>query len=434
MNILMLTNIYKPLVGGITRSIDAFASEFRRRGHHVLIVAPEFGDDTPEEPGVVRMPAVPNMYRRQYPWPLPIPGLVHQTIGDFGPDVIHTHHPFLLGAAGQRESVLWDLPLVYTHHTKHHEYVQLGAARRRLLADLVWSVTLSYCELCDMLITPSRSIRSMLAEAGVERPMEVVPTGIDAARLGRGDGARARREYGIPDDAFVIGSVGRLEPEKNWCFLAPTLAQYLRQHGRVHCLVAGEGQLTGRIREAFARHGVETRLHLTGTLEGQPLIDAYHALDVFAFASHTETQGLVLIEAMAAGKPVVAVEASGVVDVVQDGKNGRLIEDEDDEAFRGALDAIQTMDSEDRRVMAQAARETAESLSLENCAERVLDVYQRAVDTREQMRQAASSDWPSPMRFLHYQWRAWSLLLENARQVMRRAEPSEAETPPSGKS
>jgi 1,2-diacylglycerol 3-alpha-glucosyltransferase len=415
----MLTNVYTPLVGGVTRSIQAVAGEVRRRGHRVLIIAPRFGEATPgDEEDVVRIPALPNMYRQRYAWPLPIPGFVHGTIRQFGPDVIHTHHPFLLGAAGQRQSALWDLPLVYTHHTRYRMYMERALGASQMSTELLWSLTMSYCDLCDVLIAPSRDIASMLEEGGVERRIEVIPTGVDFERFRRGDGRRARRAQGIPEEAFVVGSVSRLEPEKNWDFLARTAARYLKEEPRAHFLAVGDGELAGAIRAAFRRAGVADRLHAPGTLEGQPLVDAYHAMDVFAFASHTETQGLVVTEAMAAGLPVVAIAASGVRDVVADGHNGRLLDAEDTESFLAALRWAAKLDDDARRRFAEAARRTAADLSIAQCAGKILDAYRTAIEGRARLREADAGVWPSPLRFLRYQWQTWSRLLEVAGQSL----------------
>jgi len=419
MNVLMLTNVYTPLVGGITRSIQAVAGELRRREHEVLIIAPRFGEGTPsDEQGVVRIPAVPNVYRQRYAWPLPIPGFVHGTIRDFGPDVIHTHHPFLLGKAGQRESVLWNLPVVYTHHTRYREYMEKSQGHSQLTTELLWSLTISYCDLCDVLIAPSRSIASMLEEAGVRRDIEVIPTGVDFERFRRGDGAAVRRAEAIPEDAFVVGSVSRLEPEKNWEFLAPAAARYVKENPGAHFLAVGEGSSAERIRAAFRRQGVAERLHMPGTLEGERLVDAYHAMDVFAFASHTETQGMVVTEAMAAGLPVVALDASGVRDVMVDGENGRLLDDEDPESFLAALDWVRELDDGARRRLAESARRTAADLSIGNCTGRILDVYRTAIEARARLQGEGREAWPSSLRFLRYQWQTWSRLLEVAGQSL----------------
>lgn len=419
MNILMLTNIYTPLVGGITRSIQAVTGELRSAGHRVLIVAPQFtSDEPPEEEGVIRIPSVPNAYRHRYAWPLPIPGFLRTTIRDFEPDVIHSHHPFLLGTAGQRQSVLWDIPLVYTHHTWYRKYMETSLGASKLATELLWSLTVSYCDLCDVVIAPSQTIADVLKEGGVDRTIVIVPTGVDAERFAGGNRQRGRRAEGIPEDAFLAGSVSRVEPEKNPQFLAPTVAAFLKTNPRAHFLLVGEGNSAEEVRAAFEAAGVADRFHAPGTLEGQRLVDAYAAMDVFAFASHTETQGMVVTEAMAAGLPVVALDASGVRDVVVDRENGRLLKEEDADAFVAALDGMARRDEETCARMADAARRTALEFSLPNCTRRIVEAYRTAIDHRSQLREEGEMAGASSMRFLRYQWQAWSRMLEVAGEAL----------------
>ncbi len=411
----MLTNIYTPCVGGITRSIEAFRREFLRRGHEVLVVAPEFPGRPTVEEGVIRCPAIPRVYRNRYSLPLPLPGYLQPALQDFSPDVIHSHHPFLLGSTAQRISAVWQVPLVYTHHTRYRLYMETSP---KPLVELVWSLTVAYCELCDALIAPSNSIREMLEEAGIDRPIEVVPTGLDFERFRRGDGRRARAAAQVPAEAPLVGYVGRLEPEKNPGFLARAVAGYLEQNPDAHFLLVGEGLSRAEIEAVFGKRGVADRLHATGLLEGQDLVDAYHALDVFAFASHTETQGMVLGEAMAAGVPVVALEASGVRDLLVDGHNGRMLEAESESQFVAALNEVTRLPSARRRAMREAARQTARDMSIARCAERALAIYDRLAQARPVPAEGTPEAVARPMRLLDYEWKAWSKIVEAMSQAI----------------
>src|SRR5262249_7317091 len=162
----------------------------------------------------------------------------------------------------------------------------------------------SFANKCDHVVAPSQSVADILRERGVSVPVSAIPTGIDPGRFAEGDGRAARARHGVPEGAFVVGHVGRLAPEKNLPFLARAVAGFLRTCERAHFLVVGSGPSEEEVGRTFADAGLADRLHLTGTLEGQELADAYHALDVFAFASQSETQGMVLAEAMTAGVPV----------------------------------------------------------------------------------------------------------------------------------
>src|SRR5690606_36914192 len=129
----------------------------------------------------------------------------------------------------------------------------------------------------------------------------------------------------IPPDSLIVGHVGRLAPEKNLSYLAEGVALFLQREAAARFLVVGDGPWRKELKDVFARHGVADRLLLAGKRTGRTLREAYRAMDVFAFASLSETQGMVLAEAMAAGVPVVALNASGVREMVRDGSNGFLL-------------------------------------------------------------------------------------------------------------
>jgi glycosyltransferase involved in cell wall biosynthesis len=415
MNLLMLTNVYTPYVGGIARSVQAFRAAYLARGHHVLIVAPYFERQPEEEEGVVRFPAVVKAYRNRYSLPLPIPGYLHGVLRDFKPDVIHSHHPFLLGTTAQRISAIWQVPLVYTHHTRYCSYLQsepdTATPVANLAADLVWTLTIAYCELCDLLIAPSESIRTMLLDAEISRPIEVVPTGVDFDRFRDGDRAKARAAHHVPPDAFLVGHAGRLEPEKNLLVLAEEAAEVLARHTRAHFLLVGEGTLRDEIVARFKSAGVAERLHVAGVLQGHELVDSYHAMDVFAFASKTETQGMVLSEAMAAGVPVVALEGSGVNDLMVDFRNGRLMDADRPGGLIEGLEWVLRLSPRRRDALQEAARETARSVSMSICADRMLRLYEELIKKTTASERGLLS---RSLRFLDFERKAWSRLFEAA--------------------
>ena len=160
-----------------------------------------------------------------------------------------------------------------------------------------------YANMCQHVIAPSQSVRDILVKRRVISPITVVPMGVNVQAFGRGRAKLFRRKNRIPPDALVIGHVSRLAPEKNLDFMVPALIEALKKDGRVHALIIGRGPSVPMIRSKFKQAGLQKRLHLPGYLDGQNLIDAYHDMDVFAFTSLSETQGIVLIEALAAGVP-----------------------------------------------------------------------------------------------------------------------------------
>lgn len=370
-----MTNTYLPHVGGVARSVESFARTFRRLGHRVLIVAPEFEGTPPFEADVVRMPAIVRFNGSDFSVPMPVPGRVAAAIDRFAVEVVHSHHPFLLGDTALRVASSRNLPVVFTHHTLYERYTHYvpgdSPAMKRFVIDLV----VGYCNLCDAVIAPSESIRDLIAERGVTSPITVIPTGVQVERFASGDGPGFRAAEGIAPEALVVGHVGRLAPEKSLDLLARAVGRFMAERPEARFVVVGSGPSAEGIRRRLEERGVAERLHLTGTLNGSRLVDAYHAMDLFAFASRTETQGMVLTEAMAAGVPVVALDAPGVREVVRDRENGRLVMGPNEEELALALAWVADLDPGERARVAEAVAATAASFSLETTARKALDFY-----------------------------------------------------------
>jgi 1,2-diacylglycerol 3-alpha-glucosyltransferase len=402
-NILMMTNTFTPFVGGVSRSVTAFADELRKMGHRVVIVAPEF-ENTPEsEEDVIRIPAIQHFNGSDFSLVLPIPGYLSAHLERFKPDIVHSHHPHLLGGTAVRVASRFECPLVFTYHTMYEYYLHYVPAHAKRLRQFVVNLVTGYCNLCDHIVTPSQSVADIIRQRGVEVPMDIVPTGVYAERFENGDGRAFRRSRRIPERASVVGYVGRLAPEKNLSFLAEAVSRFVTRTAEGHFLVVGSGPSEQDVRDVFDRQGQSDRLHITGSLEGQALIDAYHAMDAFVFASHTETQGMVLTEAMAAGKPVVAVDAPGVREVVRDRRNGRLVHSEDARAFAEAIAEVAQASREEGNAYRQAARATAAAFSMEASARRLVKVYEKVLG-REVLESKDESAWGRAIEEIKAEW------------------------------
>ncbi|HPD47332.1 MAG TPA: glycosyltransferase [Anaerohalosphaeraceae bacterium] len=407
MNILMMTNTYRPYVGGVARSVEAFTEEFRRRGHRVLVVAPRYENARDDEPGLIRVPAIQNFNGSDMSVRVAIPGLLAAKLANFAPDVVHAHQPFLMGDAALRVAVGRNLPLVFTYHTMWESYGHYVPGDSPVMRRFIVALATGYANLCDTVIAPSRSIRNLLMSRGVQSPVAIIPTGIEVDRFAEGDGNAFRRRTGIPAGAYVVGHVGRLAREKNHSFLARAVARFIGDADNRYFVVVGDGPMREHIETIFADCGLTDRLFAVGRLEGKHLIDAYAAFDVFAFASKTETQGLVLIEAMAAGVPAVALDARGVREVVRDRHNGAILNDQDVDAFADALEWIASRFPDERRQLAENAVQTARRYQLDRCAARTLQLYQNVIHIKKE-KPAADTLWESAMRKLNAEWKVWS--------------------------
>ncbi|MFO7871456.1 MAG: glycosyltransferase [Kiritimatiellia bacterium] len=325
MNIAMFTNAYKPIIGGVERSIETFAEDLDQMGHRVLIVTLQVAGAEQSEETIFRLPAIKKVGGTEFSVKLPVPTNLRERLDDFRPDVIHSHHPFMLGDTAIRVARRRGLPLVFTHHTLYERYTYLFKRDSEALQRVAMAIATEYANLCDLVVAPTGSIERMTGERGVQVPIEIIPSGVDVAMFSGGRRQQFRKEHGIPEHAFTAGYLGRVVEAKNMRFLAEAGALFLARNKDARFLIVGDGESAEAVKSRFSRKGVADRLVTTGSLTGEAVADAYSAMDVFAFASKTDTQGIVLIESFCAGIPVVALDASGSRDIVENGENGAVL-------------------------------------------------------------------------------------------------------------
>lgn len=417
MKICMMTNTYLPHVGGVARSVSTFAAEYIRLGHEVLVIAPRLPGrvSARAEAIVERVAAVQNFNGSDFSVRLPLATALSSRLDAFAADIIHAHHPFLLGDTALRIATNRNVPVVFTHHTRYEDYVHYVPFASPALRRAAIQLSTEFANLCDGVLAPSASIANLIRRRGVTVPVKVVPTGIDLAAFARGNRAGFRQRCGLPARAFVVGHVGRLAPEKNLPYLAEAVAQFIRRQPDAWFLVVGGGPAEETLREIFTRHGVAHRLVLAGSRTGASLADAYRAMDVFAFSSLSETQGLVVTEAMAAGLPVVALRASGVREVVRDGQTGFLLPSNTAPgAFAKQLARLHA-ERALRRQFSRAASATAVNFSREHCAREALAFYEEIRrNTRRERLQLQHHPWLMLQERIGVEW---NLLARNARAL-----------------
>jgi 1,2-diacylglycerol 3-alpha-glucosyltransferase len=406
MKICMMTNTYLPHVGGVARSVSTFAEEFIREGHEVLVVAPEFdGKPLPAkaEAIVERVPSLRNFNGSEFSVRLPLATALSDRLEAFQADIIHAHHPFLLGDTALRVSMNKNVPIIFTHHTRYEDYTHY-VPFSDAMKEVAIQIPTHFANLCDGVIAPSESIARMIRRRGVTTPIAVIPTGIDVKAFASAEGARFRERMKIPPGCLVIGHVGRLALEKNLGFLAEGVAQFLEREKDARFLVVGDGPWREELQAVFQQHGVGDRLLLAGKRTGRVLREAYRAMDVFAFASKSETQGMVVAEAMAAGLPVVALNASGVREVVRDGENGFLLPANASETeFADAL--VKCSEPKVRAELSRHAQITSGQFSEEQSARKAIAFYEETRKaTRARRLLYHLSPWAAMLKRIGLEW------------------------------
>ena len=322
MRILMVSDVYFPRVNGVSTSIETFRRTLEGLGVEVRLVVPRYGDES-EEAGVIRVAGRPvpgDPEDRLVGWPA-----MHRAVLEAAGDcnLIHVQTPFVAHYAGLKAARTLGLPVVATYHTLFEEYLQHYA--RLIPAGWLRGQARAFsrrqCNALDAVVVPSTAMRERLESYGVTTPLHVLPTGIPTDRFARGDGAVFRARHGIPPGQPVALFVGRVAHEKNIGFLLEAMVHTRRQCPDALLVVAGEGPARADLQARVAPLGLTDAVRFIGYLDRRDALpDCYAAADVFAFASRTETQGLVLLEAMAAGLPVVALSEMGTTDILDAGR------------------------------------------------------------------------------------------------------------------
>jgi len=376
--VLFISDVYFPRVNGVSTSIRTFREDLARRAVETVLVAPEYeGSQHPDEPGVIRVPAgtVPkDPEDRRLRWSALGRALERLRPMEF--DLVHIQTPFVAHYAGTRFARRCRIPCVETYHTFFEEYVHhyVPALPRVVGRALARSVTRSQCRDVQALIAPSEPLRQSLLGYGVRTPVHVVPTGLPADRFAPGDGSRFREHARLPAGRPLVTYVGRVAHEKNIEFLVRMFVRVREHVPEALLVIAGEGPAREPLRRLVAGLGLESDVHFAGYLDrNTTLLDCYAAAAVFVFASRTETQGLVLLEAMAQGAPIVSTAELGTRSVLLP-ECGAVVVEERIEPFAKAVVRVLTHPGL-ASALSQRGRPYARAWSSAAMAGRMADLY-----------------------------------------------------------
>lgn len=367
---------YPPVINGAAVAVDLLCEEFSKR-HLVEAFAPAYRGYV-DRRVVHRFPAYHAPGHGDYPLAIPFSPGIRKQFQKASFQVVHTHSPFALGQVGRRWARQQRIPVVTTYHTLYVEYahyvpllpVGLSAAYLRALSR-------NYCNACDQVVVPTEPVKQVLLQYGVRRPIHVIPTGLKLRPPEAPDPAFPRQALGIPAGAPVVLYAGRVAPEKNLELLFQAFARLATASPEAHLVLCGAGPAEHDARRWAGETGAADRIHFAGAVPPERMPLVYAAAEVFAFSSLTDTQGLVLTEAKAAGLPAVCVDSFGPATVVKDGVDGFLVPNDPD-AFAGAVLRV-LREPELRARMREAALRRAPLYSIEATAAAYEAVYQEAL-------------------------------------------------------
>jgi 1,2-diacylglycerol 3-alpha-glucosyltransferase len=329
MKILMISDVYFPRINGVSTSIETFRQALAALGHPSTLIAPQYpGAAAETAAGVIRVPShyLPFDPEDRVMKRAAVRALIPQLRAEQY-DVVHVQTPFVAHYAGLELARALGLPCVTTYHTYFEEYLfhYVPFVPRSWLKAAARRVSREQCNQVDAVVVPSRAMDEMLARYGVTRPREVLPTGIPPDQFHGGEADYFRERYGIARQRRLLLFVGRTAYEKNIDFLIEMVDHLRRNDPSILLLITGEGPALPGLKAAVRRRGIDEHVRFLGYLDRHTeLHDCYRAADLFVFASRTETQGLVLLEAMALGTPVVALAEMGTRDILAPQRGCRI--------------------------------------------------------------------------------------------------------------
>jgi len=382
MRIGLFTNNYRPLVNGLATSVETFAQAFRRAGHDVTIVAPRYPGASKREEGVIRVPGVRAPTHHAYVLPMAWwPGIA-SAVAALQLDVFHAQHPLLLGSAAAGWARRAKRPLVFTYHTHYDRYAHYVPGPSRLVAQLALRQAAAFAGRTDLVIAPGAAVLRTLRAQGVHTRIAIVPTGVplgvNPAEPRRMD---CRQGLGLEKASPLCLAVGRLAREKNQAFLLAAFVHILQDLPNARLVLVGEGDDRLRLEGLVDTFGIRGGVRFVGAVSHEVVGDYYQAADLFVFPSTSETQGIVVLEALAYGLPVVATASDAAADLLSDGQAGVLTPEE---PGRFASSVVELWEApERRRTMAEAGRGIAARYAPDACAARLLGLYEEVRQSYE---------------------------------------------------
>ena len=384
MDILMISDVYFPRVNGVSTSIATFRRSLAALGHSSLLIAPVYAAAADEDAGIVR---IPSRYLFLDPEDRVLKAgeilALEKQLVNRRFDLLHIQTPFVAHHAGVKLARRLGIPVVETYHTYFEEYLYhyIPFLPKLLLKSLARMLTRRQCNHMDAVVVPSRAMHEVLQGYGVRAPISVIPTGIEPGDLPAGSRERFCSTHGIDPTRPILVHIGRVAHEKNIAFLLDVLHVVRSIVPDVLLVIAGEGPALVSLRRKVLKLGLVRNIRFLGYLRrGQALSDCYCAGDIFIFASATETQGLVLLEAMTLGVPVVSTAVMGTRDIQAAGK-GALVAGESEADFADKVVRL-LGDSAMRERLGREAREYVAGWSSEVMTSRLLEFYRNVILSR----------------------------------------------------
>lgn len=383
MRIGIFTECYKPVMNGVVVSVESFKKALEEKGHEVFIFAPD-NTEAESEPNVFRFPAIVDPKKRVYPIFVPsieiqktyLPESVIKQL-----DVIHAQHMFTAGRLARYAARRYQKPLIYTYHTLIADYTHYAGIFSKIVRAYLKNMSKRFCNSCDQLITPSKSMKKVLLGYGIKTPIEVVMTGIEPDNYKRDTGKNITKKYDIDSKNKILLYLSRIAKEKNIDFLLKAFVKIKKAYPACHLLMVGGGPEEEWCKERIKQLKIDKSVTLTGMLPKEEANEVFGMADIFTFPSVTETQGIVVAEAMASGTPPVAVGKMGPTDLIHNGEDGYLTKLDIKDFVDKTLKLLK--DDTLREQFAKAGLKRVKEFSTFTSTNRLVELYEKVIEKKQ---------------------------------------------------
>jgi len=397
MKIAFFTNCYKPLINGVVTSITSLKEAYEEKGHETYVFAPQVENYIDKDKNIFRYKSVNLTKKVNYPLPIPFSFSAKKVINEFNPDIIHIHHPFILSSVAKMYGKRLGVPKILTIHTQYEQYAYyMAPIPSKITQEAIKIIVSNFASKTDCITTPSESMKELLREYGIKNRIEVIPNAIKINSFRNKNESKClkiREKYHLGEDEKIILFVGRIASEKSIDKIIKAVA-IIKERGikKVKLLIVGDGPNLDELKHLVQTLGIEDDVIFTGAVDYQEIQHYYKVAYLFTIASTTETFGIVTIEALASGLPVLAVKAPGAVDILTDGKDGRLVDNDVGKFARALEDMIRK--PELRNKFSKGAIKTSSKYSINIISEKMLNLYSEIIDNYENI----NSEWKSKLK------------------------------------
>jgi len=379
MKIGFVTGAYLPAPGGVTTSVVNFSNQLKKLGQEVFVFCPDYPEEeTEDDEDVFRIPSYYSPLLKDFRLTDPFQAgrVFRREFSDL--DIVHIHLPTIMSPTARWVAGFFDVPVFLTYHTNLELYIRhyVPGVPDNVARALTRFYASRETKNAEKVFVPSPDMKSLLESYEIDPPLEVLPTGIDLEIYEQEtEGVRLLREqFGIKEDEKILLYVGRVGSEKNVGFLLDAFKEISGKYSPVHLVIVGGGRGLGKVLSRVSKMNASRMIHFTGYVEEEEILAQYYReADLFLFASLTETQGLVIAEALAASTPVVAVDAPGVRDVIKDDRGGYLVPENVETFSEKVLELLHDPDLLGQK--SEEAKVVARKFSAETMTRKLFESY-----------------------------------------------------------